>query len=170
MDSVTGRGSHAAAGAGVDSNSQGTSVLASDEKIRSDRIDGSARASRSFRKECTVVIDVKDVKKIKASHIIRCVEELTGDMSVYAVVPKGAKLYEVTLPNKEVDDVTRVIQHDTEDIQDDAVDIQHDADDKKEIENAKQQDESGKSREENDRSNVELTNEEIESEEEGNNN
>ncbi|KAL3864195.1 hypothetical protein ACJMK2_005901, partial [Sinanodonta woodiana] len=36
--------------------------------------------------------------------------------------------------------------------------------------NAKQQDESGKSREENDRSNVELTNEEIKSEEEGNNN
>ncbi|KAL3888358.1 hypothetical protein ACJMK2_000728 [Sinanodonta woodiana] len=151
----------------------------------SDRIHGSARASRSFGKECTVVIDVKDVKKIKTSHIIRCVEELTGDMSVYAVVPKGANLYEVTLPNKEVaynilsgidignaqsctcysediakihsqvDDVTRVIQHDAED-------IQHDADDKKEIENAKQQDESGKSSEENDRSNVELTNEEIE--------
>ncbi|KAL3873299.1 hypothetical protein ACJMK2_036435 [Sinanodonta woodiana] len=102
MDSVTGRGSHAAAGAGVDSNSQGTSVLASDEKIRCDRIDGSTKASRSFGKECTVVIDVKDVKKIKASHIVRCVEELTGDMSVYAVVPKGANLYEETLPNKEV--------------------------------------------------------------------
>ena len=42
MDSVTGRGSHAAAGAGVDSNSQGTNGLASDEKIMSDRIDGSA--------------------------------------------------------------------------------------------------------------------------------
>ncbi|KAL3876710.1 hypothetical protein ACJMK2_034512 [Sinanodonta woodiana] len=72
--------------------------------------------------------------------------------------------------HSQVDDVTRVIQHDAEDIQDDVDDIQHNADDKKEIENAKQQDESGKSREENDRSNVELTNEEIESEEEGNNN
>ncbi|KAL3837288.1 hypothetical protein ACJMK2_022655, partial [Sinanodonta woodiana] len=102
MNSVTGRCSHAAAGAGVDSNSQGTSVLASDQKIMSDRIDGSARASRCFGKECTLVIDVKDVKKINASHCIRCVEELTGDMPVYAVVPKGANLYEVTLPNKEV--------------------------------------------------------------------
>ncbi|KAL3866460.1 hypothetical protein ACJMK2_043755 [Sinanodonta woodiana] len=158
MDSVTGRGSHAAAEAGVDSNSQGTSVLASDEKIRSDRIDGSARASRSFGKECTVVIDVKDVKKIKASHIIRCVEELAGDIEDIAQI------------HSLVDDVTRVIQHDAADIQDDADDIQHDADDKKEIENAKQQDESGKCREENDRNNVELTNEEIKSEEEGNNN
>ena len=101
MNSGTGHGSHAAAG-GVNSNSQGSSGMASDEDSMYSRINGSARASRSFGKECTVVIDVKDVKKIKASDIIRCVEELTGDMSVYAVVPKGANLYEVTLPNKEV--------------------------------------------------------------------
>lgn len=100
MNSGPGRAARAALGA--DSNSNDTSGLVNIQQSLSSQRDRRAGTSRIFGKECTVIIDVKDVKKIKASSIIRSVEELTGDLSVYAVVPKGANLYEVTLPNKEV--------------------------------------------------------------------
>ncbi|KAK3600389.1 hypothetical protein CHS0354_016005 [Potamilus streckersoni] len=72
----------------ADSYSNVTSEIVDHQHSVLNHIDRKA-ASRNFGKECTVVIDVNDVKKIKASEVIRSVEESTGDMSVYAVVPKG---------------------------------------------------------------------------------
>ncbi|KAK3591673.1 hypothetical protein CHS0354_040590 [Potamilus streckersoni] len=63
----------------------------------SSRIDRRTEASRSFGKEYTVMIHVRNVRKIKASDFIGRPEETTGDMSVYLVVHKNAKVYEVRL-------------------------------------------------------------------------
>ncbi len=56
-------------------------------------------------KEKTVTINVKDNTKIKASDVIKNIEESLGEHSIVACIPKGGDIYEVTVIEPEAIDV-----------------------------------------------------------------
>jgi hypothetical protein len=57
--------------------------------------------TRTFVKECSVLIDVGDNHKVKAIDIINSIDSVIGEGSVFACVPKSGSAYELTLDDQE---------------------------------------------------------------------
>lgn len=58
--------------------------------------------TREFGKDCTIILNVGDNQRVKATDVIRELDDKYGRGSVYACVPKAADCYEVTFANKNI--------------------------------------------------------------------
>lgn len=56
--------------------------------------------TRVFGKDCTVILNVGDNKRIKATDVMRDMDSKYGKGSVYACVPKSGDCFEVTMASK----------------------------------------------------------------------
>lgn len=61
---------------------------------------GKGPPGRSYKKDCSYFIEVKDNKVITPQDVIKVVETNCGVWALYACVPKGANGYEVTLDSR----------------------------------------------------------------------
>lgn len=58
------------------------------------------RSSRSYRKDCSYLVNVRDNKAMKPNKLIKVVEANCGVGALYACVPKGGDCYEITMDGK----------------------------------------------------------------------
>lgn len=53
-----------------------------------------------YRKDCSILIDVGDNKRIKAYNVISEAVKLVGNDSIMGIVPRSGNMYELTVRDK----------------------------------------------------------------------
>jgi len=56
--------------------------------------------TNKYRRDCSILIDVGDNKKIKAHNVIRQAVKLVGNDSIIGIVPRSGNMYELTVAQK----------------------------------------------------------------------